>query len=259
MLKNLYFHYRYLFGSLWSDLRYRYAGTAIGFYWFIINPLVEVLIYTFVFSYLLGVRSSGRDSSYVLFLVTGLFPWLSFSQTIKEGTNSLVKNASYLRRMSIPTEVFIAKNVFLSFFSLLVYLLLLVTFFLFSGHSLGWSLLILPLLAFLIQLLALGITLTTGHLRILFPDIGEVLPTFLQLWRWILPIMYSYTIFPAFLQKALKFNPLYYYIESFRTVFLEQKFPNVNAWLHMLSWAIFFLIFGFFISSKLHSDVIDEI
>lgn len=259
MFKKLYGFRRFLWGSLWSDLRYRYAGTALGFYWFIINPMFEVLIYTVVFSHLLGFRAPGRDSSYVLFLVTGLFPWLSYTETILRGTNALVQNAAYLRRMSIPTGIFVAKNSLLALFSLIIYLSLLLIYFLFSGHPLGLGLLILPLLAVLMQISAFGVTLVTAHLRVLYPDIGEVLPTVLQLWRWLLPIMYSFDIFPEFLQKILKLNPPYYFIDSFRIVFLDNKLPGVEAWVSMILWTMVLLMIGSFTTAKLHSDVIDEL
>jgi ABC-type polysaccharide/polyol phosphate export permease len=195
----------------------------------------------------------------VLFLVTGLFPWLSYTEAILRGTNALVQNAAYLRRMSIPTEIFIAKNSLLALFSLLIYLMLLLAYFLISGRSIGMSLLILPFLAVLLQLSAFGVTLVTAHLRILFPDIGEVLPTILQLWRWLLPILYSFDVFPELLQKILKLNPPYYFIESFRTIFLDNKLPGTGAWLNMLLWTAFLLTIGFFTAAKLRTDVVDEL
>jgi len=257
--KKIISYRSYLFGTFWTDLRYRYAGTAIGFYWFIINPLVEITIYTVVFSHLLGFRAPGRDSSYVSFLVTGLFPWLSYTESILKGTNFLIKNAPYLRKMSIPTEIFIAKNSLLSLFSLAIYLLLIFLFLLISNHGFGWSLILLPLLALLMQLSAFGIALITAHLRVLFPDIGEVLPTFLQLWRWLLPILYSYDIFPDLLQKVLKFNPPYYFIDSIRGIFLDDKLPGVESWMHMLLWTFFLISLGYWVSNRLRSEVVDAL
>jgi len=259
MLKTLYSYRHYLFGSVWADFRYQYAGTALGFFWFILNPIFEVLIYTVVFSHIQGFRSPDRETPYVLFLVTGLFPWLSFTEAILKGTNALTKNASYLRRMSVPTVIFVGKNSLLASFTLVIYLLILLVYFMIAGGALSASLLALPLLAILLQLSAFGITLVTAHLRVIFPDIGEILPTLLHLWRWLLPIIYPATIFPEALRQILKFNPPYYFIESFRGAFLDGEFPGPEAWWHMLVWTAIFLIAGLFTASKLHSDVIDEL
>ena len=259
MIKRLYNFRKFLWGSLWSDLRYRYAGTVIGFYWFFINPLFEILIYTVVFSHLLSLRAPGRDSSYTLFLITGLFPWLSYSEAIIRGTNSLLQNASYLRRMAIPGEIFIAKNSLLALISMLIYTIIIILYFLFSGQYLGISLLLLPVIALLLHISAFGVALITANLMVLFPDIGEIIPTLLQLWRWLLPVMYAITVFPKPFQKILKLNPPYYFIESFRAAFLENTPPTIEAWAYMLFWAMLSLSIGLFFSEKLRSDVIDEL
>ena len=258
MLKNLFTHRRYLLGSFWADFRFRYAGTALGLFWFIINPLLEAAIYSVIFTYLIGIRTGGtRGVSYTLFLLTGLFPWLTFSQIITRGSNSLYSESVYLRRLPIPSDVFVAKDALVSMLSLLIYMVVLIPLNLLFKNALSWNLLILPVLVFLITALGFGISLILAHLRVFFPDIGEVLAVLVQLWRWTLPINYSLDIFPDWLRSIMLFNPPYYFITSFRDVLIDRKIPSIESWLYMSLWVLLFGLLGSFVARRLGSEVKD--
>src|SRR5574339_672087 len=227
MIKDLFIHRRYLFGSFWTEFRYRYSGTALGFFWFIVNPLLDALIYTIVFSQLIGLRTGGgQGTTYAIFLIAALFPWLTFSRIITEGSNSLNTNSIYVRRLAVPPSIFIAKDTLVSLLSLMIYLAVLLPINLILGHHLSWSLLFIPPLAALLALLGFGISLILGHLRVFFPDVGEILPALVNLWRWTLPINYSYDIFPDWLRRIMQFNPPYLFIKSFRDIIVGYEVPS---------------------------------
>ena len=258
MLRNLYTYRRYLLGSFWVDLRYRYAGTTLGFFWFIINPLIEVAIYAVVFSQLLSIRSSaGRGVSYTIFLVTGLFPWLAFSLLISKGMNAIYLNALYLRRSLIPADIFVFKEALFALFNLFVYLILLIPVTIFMKNPLTWHVLLFPVLAVLITIFGYGIALALAHFRMLFPDLVDLFSAILQLWRWTLPIMYSDANFPALLRRIISFNPPYYFIKAFRDIFIDHSMPTYHAWLYMAFWIILSLLVGSITSRMLRSDVKD--
>jgi ABC-type polysaccharide/polyol phosphate export permease len=259
MVRNLYIHRRYLFGSFWTEFRFRYAGTVLGVFWFIVNPLLEVAIYSLVFSYLIGIRSQGATGvSYTLFLMVGLMPWLSFSTTITRGSNALNSASTFLRRLAIPTDIFVAKETLISMLTLLIYVVILIPINLLFSNPLSWSLLVLPILIFLFIGLGFGLSLSLSHLRVLFPDIGEVLGVLVQLWRWTLPINYSLDILPDWLAPIFKLNPPYYFIVSFRDVFLEKRLPSLEAWLYMVGWVVIFGLLGSFVSRRLSAEVKDQ-
>ena len=259
MLKNLYIHRRYLLGSFWTDFRFRYAGTALGVFWFIVNPLLEAAIYSVVFTYLIGLRSQGtRGVSYTLFLLIGLMPWLSFSTMITRGSNALNSASIFLRRLSIPTDIFIAKEALISMLTLVIYIVILIPVNLLFSNPLSWNLLILPILIFLFIALGFGFSLILAHLRVLFPDIGEVLGVLVQLWRWTLPINYSIDVFPDWIQTIFKYNPPYYFITSFRDVFIERRLPSLEAWLYMVAWVLVLGLLGSFVAGRLGAEVKDQ-
>src|SRR5687768_3371525 len=111
MFKHLYHYRRYIWRTAWNDLRYRYAGAALGVFWNFIHPLLELAIYAVVFTQLMAVRSTElQPQLFVLYLFLGLFPWISFAEAVVSGSNVLLENALYLRRLAIPAEIFVAKN-----------------------------------------------------------------------------------------------------------------------------------------------------
>jgi ABC-type polysaccharide/polyol phosphate export permease len=259
MLKNLYVYRRYLLGSFWTDFRFRYAGTVLGVFWFVINPLLEATLYTVVFSQLLGARASSPGVPYILFLLTGLLPWMAFSQLIIHGCNSLNKASVYLRRLSIPTDVYVAKDALISMVSLAVYMVFIIPITLLFHNTLSWYLLILPVLILLMGALGFGISLVLAHLRVFFPDIVEVLAVLVQLWRWTLPVNFSYDIFPAWFVLIMKItNPPYYFLASFRDVIIYRNMPSIHAWSFMVGWVVFFGVLGSFVSRKLGAMVKDQ-
>jgi lipopolysaccharide transport system permease protein len=260
MLKNLYQHRRYLFGSLWSDFRFRYAGTMLGFFWFVVTPLLEALLYSVIFSFLMGARSRGlHGDSYVLFLLNGLLPWFAFTHLIVRGSNALNLSALYLRRLPIPTDVFIAREALVAMMSLFIYVLLLLPINLAFGNRLSWHVLLLPVLVVLFIALGYGIVLSLAHVRVFFPDLGEILSLLIQLWRWTLPINYSFNIFPDHIRSIFMLNPPYYFLTAFRGVFIEKELPSTLAWIHMIGWILIFILIGSFVSSRLSDEVKDQV
>lgn len=260
MLKNLYKHRRYILENAWADIRYRYAGTGLGVFWNIFNPLLEVAIYTFVFSQIISLRSGGdRGTAYVLFLCAGLFPWFSFSETIMRGSNAFQENANYLRRLAIYPAVFVTKYSITSFINLLIYLALLFLLAIFMGVSPHWTQLLVIPLGLMLQAMALGLTLIFANVRFLIPDVKEIMGALIHLWRWVLPIVYTEDIIPDKFITLFRINPPYYFIQSFRMVFLDHQVPEIKAWLTMLSWTILFGILGSYVSQKLSSDVRDNL
>ena len=120
MLKNLVHYRKYILENSLASFRYRYAGTALGVLWNVINPLLTTLIYVIVFQQLLGYRTGGREG-YALFLIAGLFPWMTFASLINAGGKALLRNANKLRVVSIPPVVFVAIEFVASYIELNIF------------------------------------------------------------------------------------------------------------------------------------------
>jgi len=258
LFRNLYRYRRYIFYNAWNELHLRYAGTVMGIFWNLIHPLCEIVIYTIVFSLLIS-RGEAQQYSYALYLTSGLLPWRTFVDAIAQGGNAFSQNATYLKRLAIPPEIFVAKVAITSLLLLFIYLVLLLPLSALFGGQLGFGVLLLPLLALLLQGLGFGIELVLANLQTLFPDIRQILQFLIPLWSWTMPIFYPDTIIPTSVQPFLYLNPPYAFIESIRYIILENRIPGLQSWFAMTAWILFFLWLGISINENLQDDVRDVV
>ncbi len=118
-----------------------------------------------------------------------------------------------------------------------------------------WKLLLLPIFLVLLQGVALGMALILAHLRVLFPDVKEMLQAFITLWRWTLPVIYPEEVLPESLRRWLFLNPPYVFLRSIRALILEHTLPEWQDWLIMGTWLSLLLGIGTVITHKLQHDV----
>jgi ABC-type polysaccharide/polyol phosphate export permease len=257
LLRNLYQYRRYICLNAWNELHLRYAGTGMGVLWNLIHPICQIVIYTVVFSLLISRGTQAH--SYALYLTCGLLPWCTFADAISQGGNAFTQNATYLKRLAIPPEIFVAKVAVMGVLMLAVYLVLLMPLSAAFGGKLGVGVLLLPLLALLMQGLGFGMELALAPLQTLFPDIRQILQFFIPLWSWTMPIFYPDTIIPPFIQPFLYLNPPYVFVESIRYILLENRIPGLGAWTIMVVWVGFFFWLGTTVNAALQDDVRDVV
>lgn len=257
ILTSLYAHRRYIWHNAWNELRYRYAGTGMGIFWNVIHPLVEILIYTVIFSLVFPERT--RGISYRLYLTTGILTWRCFSELIQRGSNAFLEHARYLKRIDIPSEIFVAKIALTSTFMLMVYYLLFLPLSLLVGNPVSWRIVLLPVFLILLQALAFGMALSLANLQVLFPDIKEMVTAFMPLWRWTLPLIYPETVLPESIRRWLFLNPPYLFIRSIRRLALEQQLPTLQDWMLLSLWLLAMLGVGTLVNQKLQTAVKDTL
>jgi ABC-type polysaccharide/polyol phosphate export permease len=256
---RLLLRYRtYVWRRALSDVRYRYAGTGIGVFWNVINPLLQVLVYGVVFVTLFDWRGGG-DRHYGLYLCAGILPWAAFSESVVRGAHSLVRNAPYLRSLPVPEPAFVAESAVASTLALGLTLTLVLLLALAFGRPASWSLAILPLAAILLQAFAFGLSLALASLRVLFPDVSEILRIVMQLWMWTLPVVYPESLVPSRIARLLDWNPPYVFIRTIRAILLGTSTPSPSTVAAMLAWSVAAIAFGATVSRRLRFDVRDAI
>jgi len=257
-MSSLVQHRSYIWSTALADLRTRYVGSGLGITWNVLQPLAQILIFTVIFGTIM--RREGHESSpYVLYLCAALLPWNAFAECLTRSTHSLVSHATYLRKLPIPEQVFIAQSALGSLLSLGISFGLLVLVAALMGHSPTWHWLLMPIP--LVMLMALGFGLGCG-LGSMFPfirDLGQILPIILPLGFWFYPIVYELHVVPGWLQHAIPFNPVYPFLESIRTLFLDATLPAPKLWAGMALWTTFALVFGSLVLRGLRAEIRDVI
>jgi len=207
-----------LYFLTWRDVKVRYKQTAMGAAWAILQPLFNMLLFTFLFGRLAKIPSD--NIPYPLFAFAGLLPWIFFSNAISSSGNSLVGNThlitkTYFPRMIIPTASVLAGLVDFAFaFAVMIVLLV------WYQVPVGFNLLMLPALVLLTSLLALGIGTWLSALNVKYRDIRYVIPFLIQFWMFATPVIYPASLVPQHLRPLFTLNPMTGIIEGYRVALL---------------------------------------
>ena len=198
-LQNLVERRSLLFQLVRRDFEQRFIGSAIGWIWGLIHPLVLLLSWTFVFQVCLRqkVPPGEETTNYPLFLFAGMLPWLLFSETVQRSASSLLEHANLITKTVFPSEI-IPLAVFLS--TLISHLLGVALMIAATGillNQISAFVFLLPVYIALIGLFAVGIGWIVAGLHVFLRDTAQVLSVVLMLWFWMTPIFISQELFPA--------------------------------------------------------------
>ena len=233
--------YQFLFEELVKrDFKKRYARTALGMMWSILNPLLQLLVMRLVFTHFFGRNSP----HYTTYLFCGTIVFNFFSESSREGMTSLMDNAGIFTKINVPKYLFLfSKNaqVVINFL-----LILLVFFFMaiLDGITFRWQMLslIYPIVCLVVFNIGTGLVLSA--LYIFFRDLKYLWGIFLQLLMYVSAIFYQIETFPEKTQELFYLNPIYLYIRYFRKVVIDGVIPLPSFHLLMLAEALIMLTAG---------------
>lgn len=243
------------------DFRSKYLNSAFGSFWAILNPLAMILVYTLIFSQVMGTRlpNSSTTLAYSVYLCAGLLPWQLFSETIMRMQNIFVEQGQILKKVSFPRSsllVYVLCSTFVNFSIIFsIYLI----FLLVTGLLPGAPIIAMIPLLLIQQLFAVGIGLIAGTLNVFFRDIGHIIGVILQFWSWLTPIVYAIDIVPDHFKPFYSWNVVVPIIEGYQSIFLRQEWPDWMGMWPVTLIALVLLIFGYGIFKKLDKEMVDEL
>jgi lipopolysaccharide transport system permease protein len=213
------------------DFRARYLGSVLGASWVIANPLAQIIVYTLIFSQVMGARLPNvRDPlGYSLYLCAGILTWGYFVEVLQRSQTVFLEQANMLKKMSFP-RVTLPFYVFLSAtvnFSISWGLFL--AFLLVSGRWPGWPLVALVPLLLIQQALAVGLGLTLGVTNVFFRDVSQAVAVVLQFWFWLTPIVYPLGALPSGVRDLIAWNPLFPLISAYQGIIVDRRWPEWSA------------------------------
>ncbi len=208
--------YRAMIASLVKrDLKGRYKGSSLGFLWTFLNPLLQLAVYTMVFSVIM--RSGIKD--YYLFLFVALIPWIFFSTSLTGGASCIMMQQDMVKKIYFPREVLPVAYVTSQFVNMLfsflaVFLVLLLARYTFYPAAL----LCLPVIMFVEYILALGFTMIMSALTVYIRDLEYILSILAMAWQFLTPVMYSMEQVPGEVRWIFSMNPMTYVITAYRDI-----------------------------------------
>jgi lipopolysaccharide transport system permease protein len=272
MLGNLarLFRYRGLIQSLVArELKARYRGSVLGFFWSFINPLLLLLIYTYVFAYIMPRGSeAGQEPKpfsdpypYALFLFCGLLPWTWFSSSLNESAGVLISGGNLIKKVLFPAEVLPIVTVLASMVHFFLGLPILAAFLAYyhapvTLAELAWF----PVIVFVQLLFTLGVALLVAALTVHFRDIRDILANVLMLWFFATPIIYPMQQAPENLRWALNLNPMTHLSISYQEVLFYVGPHGHWRWLVALAvMSIVVFLAGYFVFDRLRDSFAEEV
>lgn len=209
---------------IWRDITVRYKQTEIGVGWVLLQPLLMMLIFTAVFGKMAKVPSDGIW--YPAFSLTGLLPWIYFSQAVSRAGESVVANANMVRKIYFPRLWLPLAMVVSPLVDFALSMILLFGLLLYAGIPLTWKVVTLPAFILLSMLTALGLCLFTSALHAKYRDVGHAIPFVIQVWMYLTPIVYPVSLVPEQWRWLYGLNPMAGVIEGFRWALLGQTAPD---------------------------------
>jgi lipopolysaccharide transport system permease protein len=263
MLHNLVrlTRYRGLIQSLVArELKARYRGSVLGFFWSFINPLLLLLVYSVVFKYFL-LRGADDLPPYEVFLFTGILPWTWFSSSLLESSASLISGGNLIKKVLFPAEVLPIVTVLANMVHFFLGLPILFAFIFYHGMPLYMSELAWFPVVVLVQLvLTLGLALLLSALTVHFRDLRDILSNLVTFWFFATPIIYRYTEMPPETMRWLNLNPFTHIAITYQEILYFPGPVGHGFWLLVLgAISIVFFFFGYWVFDRLRDTFAEEV
>jgi ABC-type polysaccharide/polyol phosphate export permease len=206
------------------ELKARYRGSLLGFLWTFLNPLFLLTVYALVFKVFFRIQME----NYAVFMFVGLLPWIWFSSSIMEGTNSIIAGGSLVTKVLFPLQVLPTVKVFSALLNYLFSLPILFGFLWFYGIPLGGSLLFFPLVLLIQWVFIQALALILSALNVLYRDVQHLVANFLTFWFFLTPILYPLTQVPERFRLLLFLNPQTGFSMAYQDLFFYGRSPSLE-------------------------------
>lgn len=255
-IKEIYAYRQMIFSLVKRDLKGRYKGSVLGFFWTFLNPLLQLAVYTLVFSTIM--RMGIED--YYLFLFVALIPWIFFSTCLSGGAGCIMAQQDMVKKIYFPREVLPISYVVSQFINMLLSFIVVFVVLLFARYTINpLAILCLPVVMLVEFVLALGFTMVMSAVTVYLRDMEYILGIITMAWQFLTPIMYSIEMVPEKLRWVFRINPMTYVIEAYRDILYYGKVPQLETLLSGTLIGIVVFVIGWFAFAHLQKHFVEEL
>ena len=243
------------------DLKVKYAGSALGYFWSVLEPLMLAGVYWFVFTVLMK-RQLG-ESPYIVFLLCAMLPWQFANGALRSSMKSLSKDAKLVRSTNLPREIWVLRTVGSKMTEFLLSLPVIALLAIITGAQVKWQVVFFPVALLIEVVLLVGCGLILAPISVLYSDVGRILPTILRLLFYFSPILYGVHDIKKRLGPAAahfySVNPFAGIFDLYRTAFFNDQWAGWHAVEVSAAWALVSLLIGMHVFTSLEGLVLKEI
>ncbi len=249
---------RLIFSMAAREVKSLYVGSSLGLLWTVINPVVMITVFWFVFS--IGFKARPLNNvPFVVWLTAGLAPWYFFSEIVSGSTNIVVAHSHLVKKTIFYPHLLPLVKILSSMVTHLVFVLVLLCLIFFQRQPFYFTFFQSIYYAFCLMVLALGISWATAALNVFIRDVAQIVNVALQVGFWMTPIFWDIHMMSPRIQWYLKLNPVYYIVQGYRDSFIT----GTPVWQHpmytLYFWAVASLVLlgGAFIFKRLKPQFSD--
>lgn len=239
LMRSVWRHHRLIQQMTWREVIGRYKGSMLGLGWSFFNPLIMLVVYTFVFSVVFKVRWGGNigesQTDFALILFTGLIIHTLFAEVLNRAPGLIPGNANYVKKVVFPLEILTIVSLGATLFHTLISFLILLAAFILANGFVNWTVIFAPITVLPLLPLALGLGWLLASLGVYLRDIGQLTGIMTTMLLFLSPIFYPVTALPEAYQPILLLNPLTLIIEQTRAVVIFGMMPD---WVNLVIYAI---------------------
>ena len=240
-----------------------YRRSYLGLVWAVLGPLIWVFFLALIFSNVLDFKTRvvGGDPTlnFGLYLYCGLLPFLTFSEALNKGLNSIRSNSGLVQKVVFPLEILPFTNAIASMVDKVFGFGALLIMLLFFGRSLHWTLLYMPVIVVLQLLFILGLTYIMAVLGTFLPDVAEVMRPVIRGMFFVTPILWPPDRLPESLRWITDYNPLAYLVEAYRDLILYGTLPGALSTIYFALFSVALFIVGFALFVRLRPRFADHL
>jgi len=233
---------------LWSlsknDFKQKYLGNVLGVLWAFIQPTTTILIFWFVFQ--VGFKAQPVDDfPFILWLISGMFPWFFFADSLSGATNSILANSFLVKKVVFRVSLLPIVSLMSAFAIHVFFIIFMFAMFIYYGYSPEIYWLQIPYYLFATFVLLLGLSWITSSVVVFFKDMGQFVSMMIQFGFWLTPIFWSLKMVPEKYHWLIQLNPVVYLIDGYRDsmIYHQWFWTGVNSTLYfwLVTGAIFIL------------------
>lgn len=239
-----------------------YKQTILGPLWYIIQPVITSIVFTFVFGRLANIPTDGTPQ--FIFYMCGIVAWNYFAACLNSTSNTFILNSTIFSKVYFPRAVVPISNVILCTFQFLIQFLIFIFFYIYyfylgANVTINVYILILPIVVLQISLLGLGIGMLISSLTTKYRDLTFVMTFGVQLWMFATPVVYPLSVIPSEYQFLASLNPMTPIIESFKYLILGNSIVSIYQILTGVLMTLIILFLGYFMFNKMEKNFIDTV
>lgn len=249
------FRYKMLVRHLVAkDLKLKYRGSILGFFWSLLNPLIMIAVYAVAFKYIVGIQTP----NFVFYLLIGVLAWNFFANSLMMSTGAIIDNGGLVKSVFFPRAILPVSTVLFNFAQyVLTALVFLPVMLIYYKVPLSVTMLAYPVFLALQLLFTIGLALMIATGTAFFRDFRHFLEIALQALFWLTPVLYEVSKVSATLQGWIRFSPLAPFVIAYHDVFFYDRWPSRSMWALSLAYAALALVFGIWTMLR-HEDRLSE-